>query len=674
MKNIFGKLTKLANVLYKLGQKKESIYVILLRSSFFKSAVTLYHGGLVENKDSIQHSGLIPQVGPWVEEVLSGATDQDIDFDEHGLVFAADKHRFDMAVYAMLWHIANKLGKSANNITPEEIIKYGLLVIIKEGESSFVKRPKDDMQWYKMQEEISYDTGNPLWAVEPEDWFSTEGSDADILLTGNKLLSYITRRGAYPLKGSMTAGYDKWLRQEYIKQKKKDPQQHLFPESTEDLQKRLSDMSESEIKKELDAIKASIKCTSAYDTPFLKQLDDSGRYDIELDPDNTIEHLETYRYKPKGIEHWNEDSRHLTDPNSGKTFKSRPIRWDPEITDVTTIEDEWGKDFKDQLKEGWLDKLPQNPNLIYRGMSWEEYQFILKTNNIQSLGDYNLGDEQIGLTYFSTDPNSAAYYAHSFAPTQYKATPEKPAYVVAVPKRDGVPVAGTGEHEVGVRGPIPANEVVEVWEGMPYYMTAGGSLDIINDWGGRREGSRVSPLISVAWRKIIPSLKTKASILKTFNKHEIEDEDLLESKSTETSSKTILERAIEYFGLTYSARAAGYILPDGRLLDFSEKTGERISDHREVGFLVEEYGPFEYESDAMDRFMKETGCIRLGVYNRYMQIDAQTVPTEKQMKTIQSIIKRYNIEGASVIKPGRISDEEIDFPTANQIFKILTSN
>jgi hypothetical protein len=244
---------------------------------------------------------------------------------------------------------------------------------------------------------------------------------------------------------------------------------------------------------------------SEYDVDFLKMLDESGRYDITRQDDvGKYNTQESYRYTPKGIEKWKEESTKLKDPDTGREFSGRPFRYDPEITDMDISEDQWGTNFKKRLKEGWLDQLPTNPELIYRGMSSEEYQYIQSTGKIQSLGDYNLGDEQIGLTYFSTNPNSAAHYAHGFAPTQYMATPNKPAYVIAIPKRESVYVAGTGESEVGVRGSIDASEIQEVWIGMPYWLTGEGSVDIINDWNGRRPGSRSAPSLSIAWKKIFP--------------------------------------------------------------------------------------------------------------------------------------------------------------------------
>jgi len=218
-----------------------------------KKAYTLYHGTIADNKQSIKDFGLEPQVGPWVQEVLSGATDEDIDYDDHGLVFAADKERFGMAVYSMLHHIGRKLNKSASDVTEDEVRSHGLLVMIKDGEEYFEKRPPSsdwpdyDDTWDRRQEEISYETGNPLWAVEPEDWFSLEGAPADILLTGNKLLKYITRRGEYPLKQRLSHGYRKSLMQDYIKQKADPVQRELFPRDISDIKEEAESLGNVEL-------------------------------------------------------------------------------------------------------------------------------------------------------------------------------------------------------------------------------------------------------------------------------------------------------------------------------------------------------------------------------------------------------------------------------------------
>jgi len=78
------------------------------------------------------------------------------------------------------------------------------------------------------------------------------------------------------------------------------------------------------------------------------------------------------------------------------------------------------------------------------------------------------GDEQRGLTYYTTDPESAQSYANSFAPAAHIPTWDKPAYIVSV-KHPGEQfvkhVEGVGSHEVGVTKPITSDDVVDIYRG-----------------------------------------------------------------------------------------------------------------------------------------------------------------------------------------------------------------
>lgn len=120
------------------------------------------------------------------------------------------------------------------------------------------------------------------------------------------------------------------------------------------------------------------------------------------------------------------------------------------------------------------DSLPRSDDVIYRGMSHEEFEDALKRGHIQSHGEYNIGPSQKGLTYFSKWPAQAVSYAHGFAPKQFKATPGRPAYVVAVkrpPEEHIRHVHGTDPNEVGVSAPVPMEHVRGVWRGTPVEYT-----------------------------------------------------------------------------------------------------------------------------------------------------------------------------------------------------------
>lgn len=146
--------------------------------------------------------------------------------------------------------------------------------------------------------------------------------------------------------------------------------------------------------------------------------------------------------------------------------------------------------------------LTRDPDLIYRGVSSIEMQDIERTKIIQSKGEYNLGEEQTGYTYFAKDPQSAAHYAGSFSPYHLQPTFDEPAYLLTIPLPDTSkldPEAPGGE--VGVRGGVPAADILSVHEVRPY-MIKPGRLEIIRGRGETySEGSRMSPSVYVAYKQ-----------------------------------------------------------------------------------------------------------------------------------------------------------------------------
>ena len=234
-----------------------------------------------------------------------------------------------------------------------------------------------------------------------------------------------------------------------------------------------------------------------------KNLINSGRWIIDQEEPKDRDSRNYYKYRPIGMEGWESETRILRDPDTGRSFQGREVFWDPNIGEMKRTEDKWGTEIKITPRGGWIDEIPQNESLIYRGISSEEMDYIKSSGQIQSSGNYNLGDEQIVLTYFSTDSSQAKSYAHGFAPTHLMATPNKPAFVIAIPKRDGKMVAGTGSNEVGIIGPIPASEIKEIWIGEAYALYSLGSFDTVKEWGDQvSEGSSSATSIGVAWRRI----------------------------------------------------------------------------------------------------------------------------------------------------------------------------
>ena len=127
----------------------------------------------------------------------------------------------------------------------------------------------------------------------------------------------------------------------------------------------------------------------------------------------------------------------------------------------------------------------------------------------------------------------------------------------------------------------------------------------------------------------------------------------------EAGGKNYIDQAVEHFGVTDDLREAGYLLPDGRMLDLSGRhdmlggdyvrqdgrnvatgrdwqAGVRHTDHRELPFDVQEAkaneANFGNTSTAhMLGFQKETGAIRIMPGTG---ISVSVMPSDKQIKAL----------------------------------------
>lgn len=118
------------------------------------------------------------------------------------------------------------------------------------------------------------------------------------------------------------------------------------------------------------------------------------------------------------------------------------------------------------------------------------------------------------------------------------------------------------------------------------------------------------------------------------------------------SYKTALaveKQAIKEYGVTDTFRIAGYITPRGYLLDFSEGSGNRGIDHRNIGYILDElnidvgmYSGEEWKNSpswGMYAVM-DMGFIRYGPESQ--SIEMHQKPTQEQFQIIREIIKYYN--------------------------------
>lgn len=102
--------------------------------------------------------------------------------------------------------------------------------------------------------------------------------------------------------------------------------------------------------------------------------------------------------------------------------------------------------------------------------------------------------------------------------------------------------------------------------------------------------------------------------------------------------KAIEDKAIKEFGLTSNPREAGYILPDGRMLDFSGKNhggdpNTRAYDHREISRVGPHMIQFERENHALRINVGSDDSLMVDIY-------ADVPPTEQQMETLRGIVAK----------------------------------
>ena len=100
--------------------------------------------------------------------------------------------------------------------------------------------------------------------------------------------------------------------------------------------------------------------------------------------------------------------------------------------------------------------------------------------------------------------------------------------------------------------------------------------------------------------------------------------------------------AVEQFGTTDRFERAGYILPDGRMLDFAQNDSTRDTDHREI---LGVFGPAEVPNgtEALNKFLAD-GNVRVMAEAPGVDIAAKTPPTEQQLKQIRAMVEQLGSE------------------------------
>jgi len=250
--------------------------------------------------------------------------------------------------------------------------------------------------------------------------------------------------------------------------------------------------------------------------PSLRELLSRRRWDIRPFEENPPHYYSAPKYDLDIVPHAREGVEEVnqeTNPLFIDTAHAR-IREDPNLPGVLRRRPELHSDELSSKVE-W----DEDPNMLYRGLSDDEIMDMIEHGQLRSRGEHNIGDWQEGLTFFSTDPQQAESYANAFAPYPYIPSFDHPGHIIGIrrPEESRITVHPNYPTEVGVRGPIDPEDIVDSVRLQPYAVR-GGYMDLIPSWINNREtyteGSRSSPRAYVGYaREPVERLGRSASLI-----------------------------------------------------------------------------------------------------------------------------------------------------------------
>ena len=110
-----------------------------------------------------------------------------------------------------------------------------------------------------------------------------------------------------------------------------------------------------------------------------------------------------------------------------------------------------------------------------------------------------------------------------------------------------------------------------------------------------------------------------------------------DAKAEAYGGKAEYRRALakEQFGTTEDFNRAGYILPDGQMLNFAQNDRTRDTDHREI---MSVFGPAEVKTgtEALNEFLLD-GNVRVMAEGPGIDLSADTAPTAQQLEQIRQM-------------------------------------
>ena len=139
---------------------------------------TVYHGTLKSNLPSIMKWGLEPRAGAFTSHFYDPSED-----DVEDLVFAASRKDINKGINSIIYY----LKQQGIVPTPDNIIKYGAMIVLKDNFGEFTHRDHDPDK-----DEFAYD--HPR-TVEPGDFYAREPVGVTYILQNRKLKDLLRREG-----------------------------------------------------------------------------------------------------------------------------------------------------------------------------------------------------------------------------------------------------------------------------------------------------------------------------------------------------------------------------------------------------------------------------------------------------------------------------------------------
>ena len=145
-----------------------------------------------------------------------------------------------------------------------------------------------------------------------------------------------------------------------------------------------------------------------------------------------------------------------------------------------------------------------------------------------------------------------------------------------------------------------------------------------------------------ALKSEVDSIRKKAQ--EDYRNKEIEKEKTAIAKSGLSEADYFRKQAVKEFGYTPYFYDAGYVTPNGKMLNFSGEKGKhygsRGQDHRVIGAIYAE----TTGTDALNRFMKD-GNIRIMAESPGIDMSTVAEPTKEQYSTIRKFAYEYSDKG-----------------------------